>query len=139
VYRDGAGAATVLATVDEKTATEAKGALANYLVGIPNGTAKTEGIKLGEAVAAKVLEARAKDGADAPDAYRPRTTPGVYVATPILAASTWSNVKPFALTKPDQFRPDPPVPLESKGWATPGVGVGGPQESCMTTPFLWAF
>jgi len=113
-----AAAATVLATVDEKTATETKGALASYLAKIPDGAAKLEGIRLGESVAAKVLEARANDGADAPDAYRPRTTPGVYVATPILAASTWPNVKLFALAKPDQFRPEPPVPLESTEWAT---------------------
>jgi hypothetical protein len=113
-----AAAATVLATVDEKTATETKGALASYLAGIPDGAAKSDGIRLGEAVAAKMLEARANDGADALDAYRPRTAPGVYVATPILAASTWPNVKPFALTKPDQFRPEPPVPLESTEWGT---------------------
>jgi hypothetical protein len=113
-----AAAATVLATVDEKTAVETKGTLASFLAGISDGAAKSDGIRLGEAVAAKVLEARANDGADALDAYRPRTTPGVYVATPILAASTWPNVKPFALTKPDQFRPEPPVPLESMEWAT---------------------
>jgi len=107
-----------LASLDEKAAAEMKLALANYLAGIPEGTSKSEGIGLGEAVAAKVLEARAKDGSDAPDDYRPRTTPGVYVATPILAASTWPNVKPFALTKPDQFRPGPPVSLESMEWAT---------------------
>jgi hypothetical protein len=113
-----AAAAAVLASLDEKAAAEMKLALANYLAGIPEGTSKSEGISLGEAVAAKVLEARAKDGSDAPDDYRPRTTPGVYVATPILAASTWPNVKPFALTKPDQFRPGPPVSLESMEWAT---------------------
>jgi hypothetical protein len=110
-----AAAAFVLATVIEK---ETKGALANYLAKIPDGAAQSEGIRLGEAIAAKVLAARASDGADAPDAYRPRTTPGVYVATPILAASTWPNVKPFALAKPDQFRPDAPILLESKEWAT---------------------
>src|SRR5262249_48268381 len=86
--------------------------------GIPDGAAKLEGIRLGEAVAAKVLAARVNDGADTPDAYRPRTTPGVYVATSMLAASTWPNVKPFALTRPDQFRPGPPVPLESREWVT---------------------
>ena len=61
------------------------------------GDAKSAGIKLGEAVAAKVLEARANDGSDAPDAYRPRTRPGVYVPTPITVSSTWPNMKPFAL------------------------------------------
>jgi hypothetical protein len=96
-----AAAATVLATVGEETATETKGALASYLAKIPDGAAKLEGIRLGEAVAAKMLEARANDGADAPDAYRPRTTSGVYVATPIMAASTWPNIKKFAMAKTD--------------------------------------
>jgi hypothetical protein len=113
-----AAAAAVLATIDEKTAGEMKVTLATYLASIPdNGTAKADGIKLGEAVAAKVLEARANDGHDAVD-YRPRTTPGVYVPTPITAASTWSGVKPFALTTASQFRPDPPISLSSKEWAT---------------------
>jgi hypothetical protein len=112
-----AAASAVLAAVDENTATQAKAELAKYLASIPPSAAKSEGVRLGEAVAAKVLEARANDGSDAPDDYRPRTTPGVYVATPILAASTWSRVKPFALTKSNQFRPEPPVPLESKEWA----------------------
>ncbi len=94
-----AAAAAVLATIDAKTADEMKVALATYLASIPDGAAKSDGVKLGEAVAAKVLEARANDGSDAPDAYRPRTTPGVYVPTPITAASMWPNVKPFAMAK----------------------------------------
>src|SRR5712671_2148831 len=49
-----AAAVTVLATVDEKTAGEMKVALAAYLAPIPDGAAKADGIKLGEAVAAKV-------------------------------------------------------------------------------------
>jgi hypothetical protein len=60
-----AAAATVLATIDPKTASEMKAALATYLVSIPDGAAKSEGIKLGEAVAARVLEARANDGHNA--------------------------------------------------------------------------
>ena len=67
-----AAAATLLATVDEKTAGEMKGALATYLASIPDSAAKSDGVKLGEAIAAKVLEARAKDGCDAPDDYRPK-------------------------------------------------------------------
>jgi hypothetical protein len=114
-----AAAAAVLATIDQKTAGEMKVALASYLASIPDdGAAKVDGIKLGEAVAAKVLEARANDGHDAVDDYRPRTTPGVYVPTSITAASTWSKVKPFALTTASQFRPDPPISLSSKEWAT---------------------
>jgi hypothetical protein len=112
-----AAAATVLATINPKTADEMKVALAIYLGSIPNGSAKSEGIKLGEAVAAKVLEARANDGSDAPDAYRPRTTPGVYVPTAITISSMWPEMKPFAVTNGSQFRPDPPISLESKEWA----------------------
>jgi hypothetical protein len=113
-----AAAATVLGTIDEKTAREMKSAIGAYLASIPDGAAKSDGIKLGEAVAAAILEARVNDGADAADAYRPRTTPGVYVPTPITAASTWSNMKPFAIASPSQFRPNPPISLESKEWAT---------------------
>jgi hypothetical protein len=95
-----------------------KDAMVAYLASIPNSDAKSAGIKLGEAVAAKVLEARAQDGADAPDSYRYRTTPGVYVPTPITASSTWPNVKPFALPSASQFRPEPPISLKSQQWAT---------------------
>jgi hypothetical protein len=94
-----------------------KAALATYLMLIPDGAAKTDGVKLGESVAAKVLEARANDGYDTLDEYRPRTTPGVYVPTTTTAGSTWSNLKPFAIAKGSQFRPNPPISLDSKEWA----------------------
>jgi len=110
-------AAAVLATIDSKTAGEMKGALAAYLASIPDGAGKSDGLKLGEAVAARVVEARANDGADAPDDYRPRTTPGVYVATPITAGSAWPHVKPFVMTKGSLFRPAPPISLKSEEWA----------------------
>src|ERR1700704_478550 len=57
-----AAAAAVLGTIDAKTAGEMKAALAAYLSAIPDGAAKSDGVKLGEAIAAKVLEARANDG-----------------------------------------------------------------------------
>jgi hypothetical protein len=61
-----AAAAAVLSTMGDKTAGEMKVALASYLASIPDdGAAKADGIKLGEAVAAKMLEARADDGHDA--------------------------------------------------------------------------
>jgi hypothetical protein len=113
-----AAAAAVLATIDAKTASEMKAALATYLAPVPDGAAKSDGVKLGEAVAAKVLQSRANDGSDAPDAYRPRTTPGVYVPTAITLSSMWPDMKPFAMTKGSQFRPKPPITLESKEWAT---------------------
>src|SRR5262245_40873357 len=112
-----AAAAAILATIDPKTAVEMKAAITTYLASIPDGEAKSGGIKLGEAIAAGVLEARANDGSDAPDDYRPRTTPGVYVPTPITAGSTWPGVKPFALTEQGQFRPPPPIALNGETWA----------------------
>src|SRR5258708_1812747 len=113
-----AAAGMILATIDAKTAAEMKAAIATYLASVPDGEAKSDGIKLGEAVAARVLEARANDGSDAPDDYRPRTTLGVYVPTAITLASFWPNVKPFAMAKGSQFRPGPPISLESTEWAT---------------------
>ena len=85
--------------------------------GNPDSDAKSNGIKLGDAVAAKILEARANDGSSASDAYRPVTTPGVYIPTPLTVASQWPNVTPFAMTSPSQFRPKPPIALESEQWA----------------------
>ncbi len=112
-----AAAATVLATIDEKTAGDMKRALAAYLASIPDGVPKSDGINLGESVAAKLLEARAHDGSSAPDAYRPRTSPGVYVPTAITLSSMWPDMKPFAMTTGSQFRPAPPISLDSEEWA----------------------
>ena len=113
-----AAAATVLAALDPNAADEMKAALAAYLAATPPGTAKDEGIKLGEAVAAKIAAERAKDGSSAADSYRPKAKPGVYVPTPITASSMWPKVTPFAMTSPAQFRPEPPIPLKGKQWAS---------------------
>ena len=112
-----AAAATILATLDPKTASDMKTALATYLASIPDGKDKLNGVELGEAVAVRIFGARINDGSEEPDAYRPRTTPGVYVPTPITAASMWPNMKPFAMVKGSQFRPDPPIALNSNEWA----------------------
>ena len=113
-----AAAAFVLAGLHPQAQGELNGATTAYLSNISDGDAKSQGISLGEAVAAKILEARAKDGADTADAYRPKTKPDVYVPTPITVASMWPNVKPFAMTSPSQFRPEPPIALTSEQWAS---------------------
>jgi hypothetical protein len=110
-------AATVLVGLQPSKAADLKAALADYLAAILDGDAKSDGIKLGEAVAAKVLQARENDGVNAPDAYRPKTRPGVYVPTPITVGSAWPGMTPFVLEKPSQFRPGPPISLESAEWA----------------------
>lgn len=110
-------AGTVLREPHPQAEGELTGSLAAYLSAVPDSDAKSLGVKLGEAVAMKILEARAKDGADAPDAYRPKTKPGVYVPTAIPIAAAWPNVTPFALKAPAQFRPLSPVSLTSEQWA----------------------
>ena len=113
-----AAAGTVLAGLDPKGAAEMKSVIAAYLAAIPAGESKSEGIRVGETVAASVLQARADDGAGAADAYRPRTKAGVYVPTPVTVGSAWPKMKPFAMTAAAQFRPPPPVALDSKEWST---------------------
>src|SRR6516164_3800497 len=88
-----------------------------YLAALPPNAGKENGIKVGQEVGSKLLAERMRDGSDAPDAYRPKTKPGVYVPTPITASSMWPNVKPFAMTSPTQFRPHPPILLASDEWA----------------------
>jgi PAP2 superfamily len=96
---------------------ELKAAMASYLAAMPRGDAKSAGVGVGEAVGSQVLEARSNDGAQAPDSYRPKTKAGVYVPTALTVGSTWPNLKPFVLTSPSQFRPQPPIPLASEQWA----------------------
>jgi hypothetical protein len=110
-------AGMVLAGMHPKDAEELNSLMGTYLATIPPGAAKSEGIKVGQEIAAKIVAERKVDGADAPDAYRPKTRPGVYVPTPITASSMWPNVKPFAMTSPSQFRPQPPIPLNGEEWA----------------------
>jgi hypothetical protein len=112
-----AAAGAVLMGLHPQAEKELKSSLDGYLAAIADGEAKSNGIRLGETVAAKVLAARAKDGSDRADAYRPKTRPGVYVPTPMTVGSTWPNVTPFALKSPSQFRPQPPIPLDSGQWA----------------------
>jgi len=116
-------AAAVLVAQPGVDAAAVKTALAATLAALPDGRGKLEGAKLGEAVGAQVAAARAHDGSDAADAYRPRTKPGVYVPTPLTVASTWPAMTPFAMAKASQFRPPPPPSLKSKEWAASYNGI----------------
>src|SRR5262245_42126942 len=93
-------ASVALRSLLPPVADEIKTATTAYLATIPDGDDKAAGVKLGEAVAAAILEVRGKDGANDADAYRPKTRPGVYVPTPITVGSALPNSKPFALTSP---------------------------------------
>ena len=84
---------------------------------IADGAAKEAGIVAGQQAAALVLAARADDGADAPEAYRPTTTAGAYVPTTIPATTMWPQRKPWLLASASQFRPGAPPALTSERWA----------------------
>jgi hypothetical protein len=110
-------AAAVLVKLVPDAAADVQSTLTSYLATLPDGDAKSKGIELGQDVAAKILEAREKDGASAADAYRPRTKPGVYVPSPLTVGWAIASMMPFALTSPSQFRAKPPPPLKSAEWA----------------------
>jgi len=111
-------AATALSGVHPEAAASFKTALAEYLAQLDaTPEALANGVRLGEAAALKILEARANDGATGVDSYRPKTKPGQYVPTAVMVCSTWPTMRPFALASPSQFRPGPPLSLKSREWA----------------------
>ncbi len=84
---------------------------------IPEGESKSQGISLGEQIAAAVLADRASDGTGAPDTYRPITAPGVWIPTTPPIQEEYARVKPWVLKSADQFRPGPPPSLTSAVYA----------------------
>jgi len=87
------------------------------LKAISDGAAKTEGMALGERVAAAVIADRAADGTNVPETYRPVTSPGVWIPTTLPIAPQYAKAKPWVLTGADQFRPGPPPALSSPAYA----------------------
>jgi hypothetical protein len=88
---------------------------------IPNGQAKTDGIAVGEEVAALLIAQRAGDGFRAPVFYTPPNPPipGVWIPTaPTPPIGTYLGLmRPFSLDSADQFRPGGPPALSSQKWA----------------------
>jgi len=116
-----AGRATLTALYPTKKA-ELDQLAVGELALVPNGAAKEHGIQAGDAVAAKVLAARANDGsAVVPAPFVPGVLPGDYRATapnfPTPVFTRWGNVSPFVLENGAQFRPGPPPALTSQQYA----------------------
>jgi len=84
---------------------------------IPDGSAKNEGITLGEQVAAVIQADRATDATNAPDTYRPVTSPGVWVPTQPPLFPQYAQARPWGMKSADQFRPGPPPSLTSAVYA----------------------
>ena len=95
------------------------------LAAIPNTTAKAQGILIGQAAAAAVLDLRAADGANTPPfldfTYVPGPDPGDFQFIPgyppFAAFTGWGNVTPFVLASSSQYLPKAPYALSSKKYA----------------------
>jgi hypothetical protein len=83
------------------------------LAQITDGSDVAEGVRVGQAVAARMLALRQDDGSSAtPPLFVFGNTPGDYQSTPPNFPKQpqfthWSHVTPFALRRANQFRPGP--------------------------------
>ena len=107
------------------------------LASIPTGQAKTDGVAVGERVAAALIAQRANDGFRASYAYTPPNPPipGAWLptaSTPPIGTYL-GHMRPFALESADQFRPDGPPALGSKRWAADFNEVKDVGSSTSTT------
>ena len=92
-------------------------AYAASLTLIPDGSSKTEGVSVGESVAALILALRGADGSAITLPYTLPPGRGVYQPDPAALFVAWGSVAPFGLKSGSQFRPDGPPALSSKEYA----------------------
>jgi hypothetical protein len=95
----------------------------NYLAAIPDGTAKANGIAVGEQVAAAVVALRANDGRERnptlADLNPPPPGPGIWERNPgnplpPVLGLRLPGITPLALNSASEFRPDGPNALTSE-------------------------
>ena len=112
------------------------------LAAIPDDPTKAQGIAVGQAAAAAILDLRAADGAVGPflNFNCPQdTNPGEYQCTPgtpFIGFEVWANVIPFVLKDSSQFRPRPPYAVTRKKYTADfnevmsfgGDGITTPSE-----------
>jgi hypothetical protein len=116
--------------------------LQQSLAQIPDGPDKQEGIRIGQRVSDLILSLRSSDGSGAePLPYTFGTVPGDYQSTPPNFPAQpqftqWPLVKPFALERANQFRPDPPPALTSDSYsdAFNEVKAFGIQNGTISSP-----
>jgi membrane-associated phospholipid phosphatase len=91
------------------------------LATIPDGPEKEEGLRVGEAVAARIVALRSTDGSDVDGTYTFGSGPGEYQRTPPTfgnpAVPAWPHVTPFVHRRGDQIRTEGPPSLTSDQWA----------------------
>jgi hypothetical protein len=122
---------SVIGTLPESTECRSSGiayvesVYAAALSTVAAGTAKDDGVSVGEAAAAAVLALRSADGSDQPMldfAYPQGTAPGEWRFTPdfpfpIAFAPGWGAVSPFVLKRGSQFRPQAPYGVRGRKYA----------------------
>lgn len=136
--------------------------LANDLATIPDGSAKTDGIAVGQSAAAAILALRANDGSDRPEPhigidFTTGDQPGQWREDPIsqnnvALGAYWGEVTPFALPQnwQSQFRVPPPPALNSveytlafdETWSLGGDGIVTPTVRSDEETFrgiFWAY
>ena len=93
----------------------------NYAIAmaaIPDERAREAGRLIGEAAAAAAIAVGGIDPAIQQVPYRPRTTPGEWIATPLPQIEPHTLAfRPWAIPSADALRPAPPPPLTSEVWA----------------------
>lgn len=131
----GAGCAALAGLHPTQQAATAKACDALFAA-LPVTPAAAGGRTFGEAVGVALVAARQGDGVGAPNRYRPFTTAGTYVPTPLPIGWDAATTKPFALTSPAQFRLGPPPALTSDTWARDYHEVKslGARNSAQRTP-----
>ncbi len=142
------------ASVDAAVATAAHNVLVHYfpsqqaaldtdyatsLSAIADGAAKTAGVSVGSAAADELIVLRQGDGLNANIGFTmPTPGPGVWqLPAGAKPQAPWmSQMQPFMLVSPDQFRPGPPPELSSSEWATEynEIRLYGRRDSTLRTP-----
>ena len=78
----------------------------------------TAGRTIGEQAAAAAMSAGGPDPARTPEPYRPRTTPGEWIATGLPQIEPWMlTFRPWVIPSAEALLPPPPPALTSATWA----------------------
>jgi hypothetical protein len=117
-----------------------EGQYSSYMAAIPGGSAKDNGIAVGEQVGDAIVDWRAGDGLNSdPPWQQPPPGPGVFEPYPPGTKPLdirLPHVRPLTLASNDQFRPDGPNPLTSAAYAEDfnEVKAYGRIDSAVRTP-----